>query len=384
MKPRPSVALIVETSVVYGRQILQGVSRYMRAHGSWSVFLDERELGAPPPHWLLDWNGDGVICRPTTPELADLLKQRSFPVIDLNDQYGAIGLPRISSDMQAIGRMAAQHLLERGFENLAYCGFTNEKWSQERLLGVEQALVGRNELCGIYESSWENLRNQAWEQERDLISAWLETLPRPLGIVACNDARGHHVLEACKMLGAAVPESIAVVGVDNAQTFCDMCSPPLSSVMPDAERIGYQAAGLLEQMMEGEIPQNVDWKLPPVGVVSRQSTDALAIEDISVAQAIRFIRDHACDGISVEDVLSRTPMSRSSLERAFRTYIGRSPQEEIRVVRMKRVKQLLVETEYSLARIADLSGYKHPEYMMVQFKRLTGKTPSEWRQHGGR
>ena len=381
MKSRLNVALIVETSVVYGRQILQGIARYMRAHDPWSVFLDERELGAPPPNWLLHWKGDGVICRSTTPALAAQLRAQSFPIVDLNDRFGAIGLPRISSDMVAIGRMAALHLLERGFENLAFCGFRDEAWSQQRLQGVEAALHARGKLCSVYESAWEDLRRQSWEQERDRIGLWLRDLPRPLGIVACNDARGHHVLEACRVLEIAVPESVAVVGVDNAQTFCDICTPPLSSVMPDAQRIGYQAASLLDQLMAGNAATaSVDLQLPPLRVIARQSSDALAVEDEATALALHFIRDHACNGISIDDVLAYTPLSRSSLERNFRRYIGRSPQSEIREVRLKRVKQLLIETEHSLARIAELSGFKHPEYMMAQFKRVTGQTPSQWRQ----
>lgn len=382
MRSRPSVALIVETSVIYGRQILHGVARYMRAHGDWSVYLDERELGAPPPDWLVHWQGDGVICRPTTPALAAQLSNRALPVVDLNDRYGDLGFPRISSDMEAIGRTATQHLLERGFTNIAYCGFKGEIWSEERGRGVRASLHNRGRFCGTFESDWQGLRHQAWEDERDQIASWLETLPRPLGVVACNDVRGHHVLEACRLLGVAVPESVAVVGVDNARTICEMCSPPLSSVVPDAERIGYEAARLLDQLMAGGTKSSVDWRFPPKGVSSRQSSDALAVEDVVVAQALRFVRDHACEGISIADVLARVPLSRSSLERSFRHYIGRSPQDEIREVRLKRVKQLLVETDYSLAQIAEFSGFKHPEYMMAMFKRVTGQTPSQWRQNG--
>ncbi|RYX82654.1 DNA-binding transcriptional regulator [bacterium] len=381
MKSRPNVALIVETSVVYGRQILHGVARYLRGQKGWSVFLDERELDAPPPNWLLDWDGDGIICRPTTPTLAEVLKKRDLPVVDLNDRYGFLGLPRISSDMAAIGRMGAEHLLERGFRNLAFCGFEGELWSQERCRGVQEALAGRGQWCGSFESAKQGLREQTWQEERNLIGRWLQTLPRPLGIVACNDVRGHHVLDACRFLDIAVPETIAVVGIDNAPTFCELCTPPLSSVVPDAERVGYEAATLLDQLMNGEEKTDFDWHLPPLEVVARQSSDALAIENPLVVQALRFIREHACEGISVDDVISRLPTSRSSLERAFRHHVGRSPQEEIRQIRIKRIKQLLIETDYSLERIAQLAGFEHPEYMMVQFKRITGQTPSQWRQN---
>ncbi|RYG55839.1 helix-turn-helix domain-containing protein, partial [bacterium] len=183
-------------------------------------------------------------------------------------------------------------------------------------------------------------------------------------------------------LNLAVPETVAVVGVDNAPTFCELCSPPLSSVRPDAERIGFEAAALLDKMMEGETQNHLDCQLPPLEVVTRQSSDTLAIENPLVVEALRFIREHACEGISVDDILSHLPISRSSLERAFRHHVGRSPQEEIRHVRVKRIKQLLVETDYTLGHIAKLTGFEHPEYMMVQFKRLTGQTPSQWRQNG--
>lgn len=379
-KARPNVALIIETAVVYGREILHGVSRYLRAHGGWSVFLDERELLAPPPEWLLDWSGDGVICRPTTPALAAILRQRGLAVVDLNDRYGDLGIPRISSDMPAIGAMAAEHLLERGFRRIAYCGFAGEAWSAERLTGVEDALRGRGQFCGAFVSPWQGLREHVWQEERDQICAWLQTLPRPLGIVACNDVRGHHVLDACRVLDIAVPEEVAVIGVDNAETFCELCDPPLSSVVPDAERIGFEAAALLDRLMAGDTPENSDLRIPPKHVITRQSTDVLAVDDADIALAVRFIREHGCEGISVSDILAHLPLSRSALERGFRRFLGRSPQEEIRQVRLKRVKQLLAETDWPLARIAEATGYEHPEYLMVQFKRLVGQTPSQWRQ----
>lgn len=380
MKSRPNVALIVETAVVYGRQILHGVARYMRTCGGWSVFLDERELLAPPPDWLLDWDGDGVICRPTTPELAGTLRARGLAVVDLNDRYGSLGMPRIHSDMRAIGRMAAEHLLERGFRNIAFCGFRDEIWSLERLAGVEEAVRGRGCLLETFDSPVAGLREHTWQEERDHIAAWLQRLPRPLGVVACNDVRGHHVLDACRVLGLAVPEEAAVVGVDNAETFCELCDPPLSSVVPNAERVGYEAAVLLDRLMAGGAPWSEDLRIPPIGVVTRQSSDVVAVDDPVIARAVRFIRERACAGIAVEDVLADLPVSRSVLERGFRRYLGHSPHEEIRRVRLKRVRQLLAETDWPLERIAEATGYEHPEYMMVQFKRVVGMTPTEWRR----
>ncbi len=380
METRPNVALIVETSVVYGRQILHGVARYLRAYGAWSIFLEERELLAAPPGWLLDWNGDGVICRSTTPAIAEALHERRLAVVDLNDRYSGLGFPHIGSDMPAIGRMAAEHLLDRGFRHIAYCGFSGEMWSFNRMTGVNDAVRSHGNLCGVFNSPWSGLREHRWQDERDRISTWLQGLPRPLGVVACNDVRGHHVLDACRMLDIAVPEEVAVIGVDNSEIFCELCDPPLSSVLPSAERIGFEAAALLSRLMNGDPPLNSARYIAPKEVVVRQSSDVLAVDDPAIASTLRYIREYAYEGISVADVVARISVSRSTLERNFRHFLGHSPQEEIRRVRLKRVKQLLIDTDWPLDRIAEAAGFEHPEYMMVQFKRMVGQTPTQWRR----
>ncbi len=381
MTSRPNVALIIETSVVYGRQILQGIARYLHVHKPWSIFLDERELWASPPSWLSTWRGNGVISRTRSMKLAERLHEHGIPMVDLNDAFNIPGVPHIDSDMPAIGRMAAEHLLERGFRNIAFCGFENERWSSERLDGVIEAVKGRGSICGVFESPWKGLREHAWQKERDRIVEWLLTLPRPLGVVACNDVRGQHVLDACCQLDIAVPEEVAVIGIDNAETFCELCNPQLSSVVPDADRIGYEAASLLDKLMAGEPAPYESLRLPPIGVITRQSTDILAIDDPDIATAVQFIREHSCDGICVDDVLKQVPLSRSVLERGFRQYIGRSPQREIRHTQIKHIKRLLIETDWSLDHIANLTGFDYPEYMMVMFKREVGQTPTEYRRN---
>lgn len=361
--------------MVYGREILRGIARYLSGRPRWSIFLDERELGAPPPDWLLDWRGHGVICRSTTAELARRLTERRIAAVDLNDRYGDLGLPRVSSDMVAIGRLAARTLLSRGYGRIAFCGFADEAWSEARLAGVAEAV----EPCSVFRSPWRGLREHAWEEEGELLARWLTALPRPVGVVACNDVRGYHVLDACRSLGLAVPEEIAVIGVDNADTFCALCDPPLSSVVPDAERLGFEAAALLEQLMDGVDPPARSILIPPKGVAARESTDSEAIHDPMVLAAARFIRRRAHQAIAVGDVAAHVKVSRSTLERRFRLALSRSPHEEIVRARLKRVMARLAETDWPLNRIADDAGFDHPEYMMVQFKRETGLTPTEWR-----
>jgi LacI family transcriptional regulator len=379
-RSRRNVALIVETSVVYGRQILRGISRYLRTHAPWSVFLDERELHVPPPDWLSTWRGDGIICRSTTAEWARIFRRRRVPVVDLNDRFLDLGLPRVGSDMMRIGQLGALHLRERGFRHLAFCGFSGETWSEQRRAGFLQAAEGRIDPQSIYESPWAGLREHPWQEERGRMAHWLQALPRPVGIMACNDVRGQHILDACAHLGVLVPDEVAVVGVDNAETFCELCNPPLSSVAPNAERIGYEAAALLDRLMAGRNLPKQDLLIEPLGVVTRQSSDVFAMEDTLVARAVRFIRDHACEGITVADVLREARCSRSVLERRFRQQLGRSPQAEIRAVVLDRVKQLLLDTDWTLPRIAAAVGIEHGEYLSVLFKRRTGQTPGEFRR----
>ena len=180
-------------------------------------------------------------------------------------------------------------------------------------------------------------------------------------------------------LNVAVPEEVAVVGCDDDAVLCNLCHPPLSSVVPNPERVGYEAAALLDRLMSGRLVPAESQRVEPVGVHTRQSSDVLAIDDPAVAAALRFIRDRAFQGVSMKDVIKHSAMSRSLLERKFRQYLGHSPQAEIRSIQLKRVKQLLAESDLPLGRIAVLAGYAHPEYMSVVFKRETGQTPGQFR-----
>ena len=360
MAKRPHVMLIIETSLVYGRAALRGISRYLVEHQPWSLYLDLRELMVDPPAWLDTWDGDGVISRSTTPAFAEKLRRLGKPCVDLTDIYGDQGLPHIWTNHVDVGRMAAAHLLERGFRQFAFCGFSGHDWSAKRREGFRAALADVSCTCSIFESPWEATRTHSWEEQQHRIGAWLQSFPKPIGVMACNDMRGQHVLDACRRQELAVPEEAAVIGVDDDELVCGLCDPPLSSVKLNPERVGFEAAAMLDQLMRGKKLTEKKLLVSPLGVVPRQSTDVLAIDDSQVAAAVRIIRQRACDGITVDDVLQQVPMSRSVLERRFRRYLKRSPQEEIRSVQLKRIKQLLAETDLPLEKIATLTGFTHP------------------------
>ena len=188
------------------------------------------------------------------------------------------------------------------------------------------------------------------------------------------------MLDACAREDIAVPEEVAVIAVDNDELLCGLSNPPLSSVIPNPQRIGYEAAELLDRLMSKEASDHDNIEIPPLGIASRQSSDILAIEDPDVAAALRYIREHACHGITVHDVLDHVPVSRSWLERNFRKRLNRSPQAEIRNVQIKQCKALLATTDLSLERIAGLTGFEHPEYLSVVFKRETGQPPGQYRR----
>jgi LacI family transcriptional regulator len=380
MSQPPRVALIIETSVVYGRRILSGIARYLRSHHRWSVFLEEHELGTRPPAWLSRGDWDGILSRPTDPELAELFRKMKVPVVDLNDLHDELQLPWVGSDHAGIGRMGAGHLLERGYRHFAFAGFSGELWSERRRDGFQDVIRAKGFPAFIYESSWRGSEMPRWDEDIPKIERWLADLPQPLALMACNDVRGLHILDACTRLGILVPEQVAVLGVDNDEVLCELCTPPLSSVEPDPERIGYQAAELLDRLMAENSSRPERITVEPVRVMARRSTEALAIEDRIVATAMRFIREHAFLGCSVNDIIRHVHVSRSVLERRFRDQLKRSPQAEIRAVQLSRVKQLLVETDFPLEHIAELSGFDHPEYLSVMFKRTCSLTPGQYRK----
>src|SRR5262249_13235700 len=212
----------------------------------------------------------------------------------------------------------------------------------------------------------------SWTYERRHLQAWVESLPKPVGIMACYDFKGQQLLDICRELDIAVPEQMAVIGVDNDVRLCRLCTPPLSSVIPDTHRTGYEAARLLDRMMQGETIRETAILVPPRGIAERQSTDVYAIEDEDLVTALRFIREHACTGIGVADVLRVVPLSRRMLEHRFQKLVRRTPHAEIIRIRMERVARLLRETERPLTEVAARSGFESAEYLSVAFKKYTG------------
>lgn len=361
--------------------MLQGVVQHERSHRQWSTFLDDEAHTERDPRWLRGEKWHGVISRHTTPEMVESCRELGIPLVDLNDTPLFPGVPKIRPDNTAVGHLGAEHFLERGFRHFAFCGFRNESWSCARRDGFLEALRLAGFSCDVLDVEYPGVITPEWnaKQTAELVP-WLQRLPKPTAVMSCVDVRGFQVLNAAQNAGLLIPEEIALLGVNNDPIRCELSYPPLSSVSLNHYQSGYDAAAVLDRMLRGEDPGHVDIRVEPLGVVARLSTDILAVADRNVAAALSYIRERACTGISVTEVLRHAGASRSQMEKQFRKFIGRSPQAEIRRVQIARVKELLLETDFPLKTIASMTGFEHLEYMSVVFKRVTGDSPGQFRK----
>ena len=361
--------------------MLRGIAHYERSHRPWQAYLDDEAKAVSDPRWLRSKPWSGVMSRHTTPAMVEQCRALGIPLVDLSDTEPFAGVPKVRPDNAGLGHLGAEHFLERGFRHTAFCGFSNHIWATERRDGFLEAMRLVGVEPEVFDVDYPGDLTPTWDEEQTrLLADWLSGLPKPVAVLACNDMRALQVIAACQLAKLLVPEEVAVLGINNDAIRCELSFPPLSSVATDPFQSGFRAAELLDRLMAGQEIEKPYLRIDPRGVVARQSSDVLAVPDRNVAAALSYIREHACSGINVDRVLAQVAASRSQLEKKFRQFIGRSPQAEIRRVQVERIKQLLIETDYPLKRIAEFAGFEHVEYMSVVFKRLTQITPGEFRR----
>ncbi len=376
---RPRVALIIETSLAPGRDILRGVSRYIREHGPWSTFLEPRSLEESVPAWLRKWRGDGIIVRVQNQRIADAVLASGIPTVDVLGVVESSGLPLVHTDDIRIAELAAEHLLERGFKRFGFFGLVGENWSVRRRDAFAAAVHAAGCPCTVYETPRHIHHTRMWENYADDLAQWLRKQPKPLGLMLCSDQCGPAMLEACRRADAAVPDEVAVIGVDNDEPLCEVADPALSSVWPDHARVGYEAASLLHKLINRTAKPQSRIYIPPRHVVTRRSTDVLAIEDRDIAAAVRFIRENACLGLGIDEVADHVALSRSVLQRRFRKALGHTLHDEMLRVRLRRAQDLLQGTDLPLHLVAEKAGFRHQEYMGAVFRARLNQTPRQFR-----
>jgi len=369
-------------SGAYARGLIEGVAHYIRDHKPWEIQLINNLHERPHfKDWFSEWKGHGIIARIDTPLVAEAIVKCRAPTVDVCAGRMIPAVPWIETDNEKISQLAAEHLIQRGFKHLAFFGDERFNWSTRRRDHFAHQVRQTGCNCSCFELSRDAKELDASTEQ---LGRWLQKLPKPIGIMAGNDALAQKIIAACRFGGLAVPDEVAVIGVDNDLLYCELSTPPLSSVMPNTRASGYEAAALLDRIIDREKVSIGPHVIPPLGVISRQSTDILAVDDPHIKEAVKFIRENACAGIKVSDVARKASLSRRVLELRFKKLLGQTPREEILQVRLDLVKKLLRDTTLPLYRIAEQTGFDHIEYLSVVFKRETKVTPSYYRTEAQR
>lgn len=369
------IAVLVETSNQHGRSLIEGITEFNRERQDWSLELLELARSASPPDWLREWSGDGIIARIETQSTARVIAATGVPIVNLSAGRLMPSAPLIETDDAAIADLAYNHLSERGFDSFGFCGDSRFAWSRSRANFFKSRVEGSRRFYS--EFSPESGSTPA--EQRAQIARWLHSVLLPIGILACYDVRARELVDVCIQEGLRVPEDVAVVGIDDEPLLCKLGFPSLTSISLNSRRMGYLAADLLERMMTGKDISRSAIFVEPVGLTARESTDILATPDPMVAKALHYIHLNSCNGIAIKDVLDHVGTSRRVLEGRFQRCLGRTPHKEIMNVKLRRVQELLKNSDKPLYQIADETGFRHPEYLSVSFRRQTGEWPSEYR-----
>lgn len=373
------IALLLRPDSGYCRGVLRGIQRYAQQQHSWGFRMTDKINDITQMFKL--WKPSGIITFIYLEEQYALHKNVETPLVSIANVDLDARFPTVCVDDIRVGRVAGQYLLQRGFCHFGFVGFPRSKFSNERQHGFEFVLAESDYKPMIFhDTSWPNSDCVwDWTAERP-IEEWLAHLPKPCAVLAANDAMAMRLSEVCRYMQIRIPEDIALLGVDNDDLFCELAKPQLSSVQLPVEQIGYEAAWLLDQIMQGQQPAKQSFQLPPMPVKTRQSTDIKLLKDSELAQVVRYIHEHAHEPITMEDVLDRFKISRRSLERKCRMELGRPPLQELIRVRLERAMMLLSQTSLPISHIAKQIGFASSKQFCTIFRQKKDMTPTAYRQ----
>ncbi len=378
MPPRPRIALLIGQDIAFCRRLLQGIHSYAVTKG-WVFHDTPADVRVLDPMWK--WKPDGIICSLYDQDIAERLKHARVPVVNTSGTVSWRG-PLVDVDHLEVGRLAAEHLLERRLRNFGFLGSATYGSAVSRGAGFRKRLALEGFVPSLCHAEYRPTPplTASWHRLERPVRDWLLKLPKPVGIMASHDRPGRDLAELCHQLNLRVPDTVAILGVDDDEFECRLSTPPLSSVHNPAVKIGYEAARLLDCLMSGPKPDAVRIAIPPSHVVIRQSTQTTAVDDPDIAAALVWIRDHVSEDMSVERVAAQVGMSRRTLERRFRAVVGDSVLAEIRRMRIERARQLLADTNLRLSRVAEQCGFRDAARFATTFKQATGHAPSAFRR----
>jgi LacI family transcriptional regulator, galactose operon repressor len=375
------VCLLIDTSMSWGVRIITGISRYAHEVGNWLIHVEPR--GRYDRFRIPEgWSGDGILARINSKGLANEIMAADIPTVNVSwYPYAGKRIARCTIDEQATGRMAAEYFLAGGFDQFGYCGPLHRSGYTDELAKAFCDLLKKSgHACNVYRPARGDQRTTPWDAQLAGLVEWLRRLPRPVAVLAWSAARGRQVTEACHYAGIRVPDEVAVLGGEYDDLMSHISSPPLSTIDQPAEQVGYEAARLLDGMMQGKATPKRPVLLQPSRVVVRHSTDTLAIDDEMVRDACRLIRERARDGVRVSEVVREMAVARRALEQRFFRIVGRTLAAEIRRVRIEEAKRLLLGSGKSISEIARMAGFGHEDLLARVFRRGVGMTPSQFRR----
>jgi LacI family transcriptional regulator len=371
------IAVMMGAGSGYANGVMRGIAHYAIAYGPWEFYVQVPGLSIVA---MREWQMDGVIVPLRNEEYARVFRDRGIPVVNCSGMLKNPGVPTVRVNDAAAGRIAAQHLLERGFTRFGFAGFPGFDFSDVRREGFEEVVRKAGHESFGYEADPSLRTEWTWDRQEEDLARWLATLPKPIGIMGCNDERAWHVAEACRRIGIKVPEEVAIIGVDNDELRCEFSSPPLSSVAVPTERFGYESAALLDRLMNGKPAPAEPILIQPQGVVVRKSSDILAVDDEELTRAFRCIRDHNGRPFDGRTIAREVGAKAEDLDRRFRERLGRTLDEEIRRARVERARRMLAETDLGLLHVAKAAGFGTPDRLRTALRRETGLAPAAYRE----
>ena len=373
------IAILIATEFGFGREVIRGIMAFATTQPTWILRRGNATIESLP--WLREWKPDAVISHIDDAAFLKAIRRMSMPLLDLATRFTGDEKPAVWQDDRAAGCITARYFHAKGFRDLAYIGYKGHGYSTERQAGFETQAAELKVRCHLLlrdPASARATAGKSWKARQGQLADWLQALPKPIGIMACHDGVGAELIDACRTASIAVPEEVAIVGVEDDDLICFTTQPHLSSVRMPNEAIGYHAALHIDSLLTGRAMSPV--VLQPVGVITRESSDLVATEDLIVSQAVKFIQANLSEPIQVETVLEELGVSQSQLERRFRAVLGRTPLAEIRRQRIEHAKLLLAETKLPMTRIAQLCGFNSAVRFSMVFRELTDQTPTAFRE----
>ena len=381
---RHSITLMFNANKVYDRQVIEGIGHYLQTSKvDWDIYLEEdfrtrlENIG--------DWIGDGIIADFDDIEVQKALENVDVPVIAVGGSYHSRSrypdLPYVATDNFEVVKSAYQHLKQKGIERFAFYSVPiddNHRWAEEREMAIQALTETDGYSCQIYRG--QQTSPETWQYSMNRLADWIQSLPKPIGIIAVTDSRARHLLQACDHIGIPVPDRISIVGIDNDDIARYLSRISLSSVTQGCFQMGYKAAKLLHRSLDGQEIKSTLIKVPPTGVEERQSSDYKALNDPHVIQAMQFIRQHATRGIKVDQVTDYVGISRSNLEQRFVAERGHSIHTELHNEKLGRACKMLEETQVPTKEVATICGYPSLQYMYAIFKKHFDLTPTAYRE----